>query len=177
MREVDYPRRGAGLLDLRAPMRRCATRRRCGSPTTSSCTKTTSAWSLRDWSMPRVAGVDKSFASYEQALAHVTGPRLTRHNMSCTGNRAARRPPRTTRSLRPLRLLDPAPARTPRPADECRAGGSCRPAGSCAPLTCTAIPGLVSSTRPGTRPHGGFVESGFLHILRAPITCCSCSAW
>ena len=49
----------------------------CGSPTTSSCTKARCASHY-----PRVVEVraslpsDKSFASYEEALAHVTGPRL-----------------------------------------------------------------------------------------------------
>src|SRR5712691_4073945 len=77
MREVDYPRRGAGLLDLASPdaaLRNAAT-----------------LWIAdnielyetdRRLTHPRIvdAGVslesDKSFASYEQALAHVTGPRL-----------------------------------------------------------------------------------------------------
>src|SRR6266850_559598 len=77
MREVDYPRRGAGLLDLAradAALRNAAT-----------------LWIAdnielyetdRRLTHPRIVDArvslesDKSFASYEQALAHVTGPRL-----------------------------------------------------------------------------------------------------
>ena len=77
MREVDYPRRGAGLLDLAradAALRNAAT-----------------LWITDNIELyendtrlepPRLVDArvslesDKSFASYEQALAHVTGPRL-----------------------------------------------------------------------------------------------------
>jgi hypothetical protein len=77
MREVDYPRRGAGLLDLAradAALRNAAT-----------------LWIAdnielyetdRRLTHPRIVDArvslesDKSFASHEQALAHVTGPRL-----------------------------------------------------------------------------------------------------
>ena len=77
MREVDYPRRGAGLLDLAradAALRNAAT-----------------LWIADNIELyendtrlepPRLVDArvslesDKSFASYEQALAHVTGPRL-----------------------------------------------------------------------------------------------------
>ena len=77
MREVDYPRRGAGLLDLAradAALRNAAT-----------------LWIADNIELyendtrlepPRLVDArvslesDKSFASYEQARAHVTGPRL-----------------------------------------------------------------------------------------------------
>src|SRR5260221_619975 len=77
MREVDYPRRGAGLLDLAradAALRNAA-----------------ALWIADNIELyendtrlepPRLVEArvslesDKSFASYEQALAHVTGPRL-----------------------------------------------------------------------------------------------------
>jgi len=77
MREVDYPRRGAGLLDLAradAALRNAA-----------------ALWIADNVELyendtrlgpPRLVDArvslesDKSFASYEQALAHVTGPRL-----------------------------------------------------------------------------------------------------
>src|SRR5712691_11589154 len=77
MRDVDYPRRGAGLLDLAladAALRNAAT-----------------LWIADNvelyekdsrLGLPRVVDArvslesDKSFASYGQALAHVTGPRL-----------------------------------------------------------------------------------------------------
>jgi len=77
MRDVDYPRRGAGLLDLAladAALRNAAT-----------------LWIAdnvelyendRRLASPRVADArvslesDRSFASYEQALAHLSGPRL-----------------------------------------------------------------------------------------------------
>src|SRR2546426_12754359 len=77
MRDVDFPRRGAGFLDLAradAALRNAAT-----------------LWIADNVDLyegdvrlahPRVAEArvslesDKSFASYEQALAHVTGPRL-----------------------------------------------------------------------------------------------------
>ena len=77
MRDVDYPRRGAGLLDLAladASLRNAAT-----------------LWIADNvelyendgrLGLPRVVDArvslesDKSFASYEQALAHLTGPRL-----------------------------------------------------------------------------------------------------
>src|SRR5258708_17247506 len=77
MREVDYPRRGAGLLDLAradGALRNAAT-----------------LWIAdnidlyegdRRLTYPRIVDArvslesDKSFASYDEALAHVTGPRL-----------------------------------------------------------------------------------------------------
>src|SRR2546429_1673339 len=77
MRDVDYPRRGAGLLDLAladASLRNAAT-----------------LWIADNvelyendgrLGLPRVVDArvslesDKSFASYEQAFAHLTGPRL-----------------------------------------------------------------------------------------------------
>ncbi len=77
MRDVDYPRRGAGLLDLAladASLRNAAT-----------------LWIADNvelyendgrLGLPRLVDArvslesDKSFASYEQALAHLTGPRL-----------------------------------------------------------------------------------------------------
>jgi len=77
MRDVDYPRRGAGLLDLAladAALRNAATLwiadnvelyendRRLGPPRVVDARVSLES--------------DKSFASYEQALAHVTGPRL-----------------------------------------------------------------------------------------------------
>src|SRR5213596_97497 len=87
MRYVDYPRRGAGLLDLAladAALRNAAT-----------------LWIAdnvelyendRRLASPRVADArvslesDRSFASYEQALAHLSG-RGCRTTRSCTGNR------------------------------------------------------------------------------------------
>jgi hypothetical protein len=77
MREVDYPRRGAGLLDLAradASLRNAATLWIADSV---ELYENDSRLGL-----PRVVDArvslesDKSFASYEQALAHVTGPRL-----------------------------------------------------------------------------------------------------
>src|SRR5437879_10362991 len=80
MRDVDYPRRGAGLLDLalaNAALRNAAT-----------------LWIADSVELyendvplgpPRIVDArvslesDKSFASYEQALAHLTGPRLPRN--------------------------------------------------------------------------------------------------
>jgi hypothetical protein len=77
MREVDYPRRGAGLLDLaraEAALRNAAT-----LWIADNVELYENDTRLRS---PRVADArvslesDKSFASYEEALAHVTGPRL-----------------------------------------------------------------------------------------------------
>src|SRR6266571_4999728 len=77
MREVDYPRRGAGLLDLAradAALRNAAT---LWIADNIELYENDSRLGL-----PRVVDArvslesDKSFASYEQALAHVTGPRL-----------------------------------------------------------------------------------------------------
>src|SRR5213592_2481410 len=77
MREVDFPRRGAGFLDLAradAALRNAATLwiadnvelyendGRLGSPRVADARVSLES--------------DKSFASYEQALAHLTGPRL-----------------------------------------------------------------------------------------------------
>ena len=77
MRDVDFPRRGAGFLDLAradASLRNAATLwisdnvelyendARLGSPRVVDALVSLES--------------DKSFASYEQALAHVTGPRL-----------------------------------------------------------------------------------------------------
>src|SRR5258706_8797617 len=77
MRDVDYPRRGAGLLDLAladAALRSAAT---LWISDNVELYENDSRLGL-----PRVADArvslesDKSFASYEQALAHLAGPRL-----------------------------------------------------------------------------------------------------
>src|SRR5882672_5960350 len=77
MRDVDYPRRGAGLLDLAradAALRNAATLWIADSVELYEGDVRLAA--------PRVVDArvslesDQSFASYEQALAHVTGPRL-----------------------------------------------------------------------------------------------------
>jgi len=77
MREVDYPRRGAGLLDL--------------ASADAALRNAAALWIADNIELyendarlepPRLVDArvslesDKSFASYEQALAHVTGPRL-----------------------------------------------------------------------------------------------------
>jgi hypothetical protein len=77
MRDVDYPRRGAGVLDLAradAALRNAAMLWIADSVEIYEGDRRLAA--------PRIVDVrvslesDKSFASYEQALAHVTGPRL-----------------------------------------------------------------------------------------------------
>jgi len=77
MRDVDYPRRGAGFLDLAladAALRNAATLWIADSVELYE--------NDGRLGLPRVAAArvslesDKSFASYEQALAHVAGPRL-----------------------------------------------------------------------------------------------------
>ncbi|HZE10775.1 MAG TPA: HupE/UreJ family protein [Burkholderiales bacterium] len=77
MREVDYPRRGAGLLDLAradAALRNAATLWIADS---IELYENDSRLGLPRLVDARVSlESDKSFASYEQALAHVTGPRL-----------------------------------------------------------------------------------------------------
>jgi len=77
MREVDYPRRGAGLLDLAladAALRNAAT---LWISDNVELYENDSRLGLPRLVDARVSlESDKSFASYEQALAHVTGPRL-----------------------------------------------------------------------------------------------------
>src|SRR5213594_2622003 len=77
MRDVDYPRRGAGLLDLAladAALRNAATLWMADSVELYE--------NDGRLGLPRVVDArvslesDKSFASYEQAFAHLTGPRL-----------------------------------------------------------------------------------------------------
>src|SRR5712691_12883244 len=77
MREVDFPRRGAGLLDLA---------RADGALRNAATLWIADSVELYEGDVrlayPRVVDArvslesDKSFASYEQALAHLTGPRL-----------------------------------------------------------------------------------------------------
>jgi len=77
MREVDYPRRGAGLLDLAradAALRNAATLWIAGNIELYENDTRLEPPRLVDARVSLES--DKSFASYEQALAHVTGPRL-----------------------------------------------------------------------------------------------------
>src|SRR5258706_2472473 len=77
MREGDYPRRGAGLLDLAradAALRNAATLGIAGNIELYENDTRLEPPRLVDARVSLES--DKSFASYEQALAHVTGPRL-----------------------------------------------------------------------------------------------------
>src|SRR5260221_4009416 len=77
MREVDYPRRGAGLLDLAradAALRNAATLWIADSVELYEGDVRLAYQRLVDARVSLES--DKSFASYERALAHLTGPRL-----------------------------------------------------------------------------------------------------
>jgi hypothetical protein len=77
MRDVEFPLRGDGLLDLPAPTRRCARRPHSGSRKTSRGLRGDTPLGI-----PRVAAArvslpsDRSFVTYDTALAQVTGPPL-----------------------------------------------------------------------------------------------------
>jgi hypothetical protein len=165
MREVDYPRRGAGLLDLAradAALRNAAT-----------------LWIADNVELyendtrlgpPRLVDArvslesDKSFASYDEALAHVTGPRLP-NNMELFWEQG---------------LLD---VLFEYPIGSDRSGFSIRPrlerlglrtqvvlrflppAGVVRAFDLHGDPGLVRLDPRWHQAAWRFVESGFLHIL------------
>jgi hypothetical protein len=165
MREVDYPRRGAGLLDLAradAALRDAAT-----------------LWIADNIELyendtrlqpPRLVEArvslesDKSFASYEQALAHVTGPRLP-NNMELYWEQGLLdvlldypiASDRSDFSIRPrlerLGLRTNVVLRFLPPAGVVRA------------FDLHGDPGLVRLDPRWPQAAWRFVESGFLHIL------------
>src|SRR5213592_3840181 len=139
MRDVDYPRRGAGLLDLAladAALRNAAT-----------------LWIAdnvelyendRRLASPRVADArvslesDRSFASYEQALAHLSGPRLP-NNTELYWNRDCSMSCSSIRSDRTPRISRSGPGSSGWACGPPSRSASCPPPASCAPSTCTGI--------------------------------------
>ena len=164
MREVDFPRRGLGILDLAR-----------ADDALSNAAKLWIADNVELYEgdvrlgYPRVVEVraslpsDKSFASYEEALAHVTGRdcRTTRNSIGtrdCSTYCSSTRYARTAPSFRSTQASsDWGCARSPR----C---GSCHP-GRRRAYEFHGDPGLI---RLDPRWHHAalrFVEVGFLHIL------------
>ena len=176
MRDVDFPRRGIGIWISRAP--------------TPHCSNAATLWiadnvELYEGEMrlayPRVVEVrvslpsDRSFASYEEALAHVTGPRLP-DNTELYWNQVL------------FDVLFEYPIRSDAPVFDPpgleRLGcawspcfGSCRPAARCALTSSTAIPVWSGSIRDGIRRPALRRSWDSSTSWTAPTTCCSCFAW
>ncbi|HKB61342.1 MAG TPA: HupE/UreJ family protein [Burkholderiales bacterium] len=165
MREVDYPRRGAGLLDLAradAALRNAAT---LWIAENVELYENDTRLGPRRLVDARVSlESDKSFASYDEALAHVTGPRLP-NNMELFWEQG---------------LLD---VLFEYPIGSDRSGFSIRPrlerlglrtqvvlrflppAGVVRAFDLHGDPGLVRLDPRWHQAAWRFVESGFLHIL------------
>ena len=162
----------------RAPIPRCAPPPSCGSPTTSKSTRATPASACPKLVEARVSlPSDRSFTSFDEALAHVTGPRLPPYDGVLLEPGPARRaarvpdPSPTAPSFRSIRRSRAwAAASSPRCA-------SCRRAARCAPSNSTAIPAWCGSIRAGTRRRRASSTQAFCTSSTAPTTCCSSSAW
>ena len=112
---------------LRAPMRRCATRSSCGSPTTSTSSKTANRFRLpRIADCARVARLPTNPSRrYERRLAHLKGPRLAARHGPLLEPAAHRRAVRISDPVRALGVRHP-PARRPVGSRSRRRCASCR---------------------------------------------------
>ena len=167
MREVDFPSRGLGYLDLaraEPALRNAAT-----LWIADNVELYEGEVRLDTRASSSVAGVAavRQIASRrtKRRLAHVTA-RGCRTNMELYWNQGLldvlfEYPI----ALGSLQFLDPPTARATRVARGDRCFGSCRPAAPSALTSSTAIRVWCGSIRAGTRPRWRFVELGFLHIL------------
>ena len=136
-------------------IKRCGNPQRCGSPISLMCTKET-----RSLPKPRIVDTrlslesDPSFASYDQALAHLTGPKLTNHTADFLGPVDAGRALRVSHSFRRSRASRFIPASTGWPTASSSRFVFCRPAERSAHLNFSAIPASFASIRAGSRPPG-----------------------
>ena len=164
MREVDFPRRGIGILDLAR-----------ADDALSNAAKLWIADNVELYEgdvrlgYPRVVEVraslpsDKSFASYEEALAHVTGAPAGQHGTLLEPG-TARRTVRVPDTLGQLRVSNPPKARAIGVAHGHRAAVPAT-RGATRAYEFHGDPGLI---RLDPRWHHAalrFVELGFLHIL------------
>ena len=163
----------------RAPMRRCATRQRCGSDRQHQ--------HLRGRRAPRRTRGSSTRAS--RCRPTVPSPPSRRRSRMCTGAAPARRPRpllepalldvllRVSDPLRPLGVFDPSALRA---AGAAGARPRCVPAARRAPRArsnSTAIPGSCGSIRAGTRRRCASSSPASATSSRAPTTCCSSCAW
>ena len=161
----------------RARTRRCATRRSCGSPTTSSSTRATRRLpDPRDRAARVSLPSDRSFGSCDEALAHLRGPRLAADTDLYWDQQLLDvlleypiESDRADFSIHPAARRASASAWSPRCA-------SCRRAAPSARSSSTATPASCASIRAGTRRRCASSASGFCHILDGSTTCCSCCA-
>ena len=132
---------------------------------------------------PRVVGArislgsDRSFDSYEQATAHITGPKLAARRECGLGTNDAGRLARVPDRIGPLGVFDPARVGAARAA---RRHGAAVPAGGrdgARLRTAWAIRGWCGSIRGGIRRRGASSRWGSTTSWTGPITCCSSSAW
>ena len=165
MRDVDVPTRGSGFVDLA----------RAAVPLRDA----TTLWLVQSIDLfeegarlpaPQIVAVrvslpsDPSFRTYDEALAHVTGP-ACRRTPICTGSRGCSTCSSSTRSSRIDRASRLRPGCRGWACAWSPSCGSCRRAARCAPSSSRAIPGWCASTRAGTRRRCGSSRSGFSHIL------------
>ena len=120
---------------------------------------------------------DKSFASFEEAQAHLAGPRAARGHHPLLAGRAARRRLRLRHPVGSVALRHPPGADPARPAGQRRDAAHHRPATPSAPSTSTATRASSSSTRAGTRRRCASPRTASSTSSTASTTCCSCSAW
>ena len=180
MQEVDFPRRGPAISSL-ARRRGAAQRRRSsGWSTTRGLSRTACASRRRAIAQARVSlPSDRSFTSYEQALAHLNGPRARRRPRPLLEPAAAGRAARVSDPVRPFRIRRPARAST---GSALRVSDSAAlPAARRAPTRAFELHGDPGLVRLDPRWHQAalrFVESRASGTSsRAPTTCCSSPAW
>ena len=130
------------------------------------CTKATRACQSRALSQTRLSlESDPSFASYDQALAHVTGPKLSNQTAIFWDQLMLDVLFRISHSIRPSRASRFIPASTGWPRASSSRFVSCRPAAPSAHLNFLAIPASCTSIRGWFQAAGQFVKLGFFHIL------------
>ena len=168
MRDVDVPAARPGLSRSRARRRGAARRgRRSGSPTTSSCTRTTPRSRTRRVVDARVSlPSDRSFASYDEALAHLHGPRAAGRAPSSSGTRRCSTCCSSIRSQSDRsRVLDSIRASRAWARASRRRCASCRRTAPSARSSSTATRASCGSIRAGIRRRCASSSSGFFHIL------------
>ncbi len=164
MRDVEFPEQGPGYLDL--------------DRIDTTLHEAATLWIAKQIEIyegdvrlpdPRVVETrvslesDRSFMSYDEALAHVTGPRL----------------PRNTQVFWDQAMLDVL-FDYPIHSDQSRFSVPCdfsRRTAPCAHLNSSAIPASFDSIRVGIRPPCDSSDWDFFTSWMERTICCSCFAW
>ena len=177
IRDVVFPERGPGYLDLEHATPILARRGAAMDRRLHRAVRGRVPFPKNRTWWPRAVSLesDRSFASYENAVAHLK-VRRSRAIPTCAWNQVMLDVCSTTRSRRRVGVFDPprpGAARRPR-ADS---AAVLPPGGAVRAFEFTGDPGLVRSIRAGTRRPCVSSNWGSSTSSTAPTICCSCSAW